>query len=119
MGTSVTSTGITFPDATTQTTAASGVSTTFNAIGTYSLGTVSNGTAYAGGTSISGSSIVLYKHYTGYYGSSYPATATWGGNPASVASGLSGTWQLMNKHAGKSSGEGGYGTAIALFIRTS
>lgn len=67
---------------------ASPVSTTYGAVGTYAAAVVPNGNTYAGGDTISGSSL---KNFTG---------ESWNqlerfGNATQVSAGLSGTWRCM------------------------
>ena len=88
MSTSINSSGITFPDSTTQTTAANGT-LTFNTVGSYTWATVQTMTEYQGGTTFASSSIA--SCCVAWMGSgNLPIDFyTWGYN-------LSGTWRLMS-----------------------
>lgn len=88
MATSINNSGITFPDSTTQTTAATGVSLTFNAIGTYAFASGTTASTYQPGTTFASSTIA-------------PCCVAWMGSgnlPIDFFTwgyGISGTWQLM------------------------
>jgi hypothetical protein len=84
--------GVMFPDGTTQTTAASGVPTTYGAVGTYIAATTGNTTNYALGSTIAGSLLTDY--------SSYSVTVV---HP-------SGTWQFMGAWVGYA----GYGLWLRI-----
>lgn len=115
MATSINNSGITFPDNTTQTTAATGSSTTYGAVGSYTWAVLNNG-IYTG------------NNYVG--GDTFPGSALW---PCAItnSSGLgyypvldfiigttnySGTWQLMTINRGSIFGDG---REASLFVRIS
>lgn len=98
MATTLGSTGVTFPDGTTQTTASGGAPTTaqvlsatagasYAAVGTYVLASPNTQTDIAPGTTRAGSSMVLSGFgYSTPYGNMYGETG----------STLSGTWRAMS-----------------------
>lgn len=101
----LTAAGITFSNGTTQTTAATGVSTTYGAVGTYvvAYSRVYNG-AYGASSTIAGSSLgrsAAASYGTNYGGSLSSQTYT---NTLPVSLGLGGTWRAMTNSAVSSSG---------------
>lgn len=88
MGTSVTATGITFPDATVQTTAASGSSfpTTYNSIGSYVVGYSNVSSIASGDTIAAGSGTSQLQAYKAQGGC---------GPGFTNVNNLSGTWRCM------------------------
>lgn len=111
MATSLTSTGITFPDATTQTTAAT-TPTTLYAIGTYIIGRPQNASSYSVNSTISGSSLYSTVPTTYWYGGG----GYWSGVVAGVSSGASnvgvGSWRCVSP----ATGDGTYGV-VGLWVR--
>ena len=113
MATSVTTTGITFPDATTQTTAATGVSTTYNALGTYCAAYLNETTSVSGGSTRASTSLK-------YNSSGGGAGASLGGTSYLQNGNLSGTWRLMTiQIKGYNDGEGGLSYPAAVWVRIS
>jgi hypothetical protein len=125
MATSINNSGVTFPDSTTQTTAASGAPTSYLAVGTYVIGfwVLAQHTAYQSpGTSVAGSSIAINDVGASYsiialntvinnnptWGYMYIYNSSWGTLP--------GTWRAMTG-AKNDYYDQTYG-CMTLFVRT-
>jgi hypothetical protein len=110
MATSLVSTGVQFPDATIQTTAATSAATTLYAIGTYIVGRPANATRYVGDETIAGSS--LYTAGTNVCWQTSPAR--WYNVPDSTGATTpvlvnTGTWRAM----GSCTAQNGYASCLA------
>jgi hypothetical protein len=123
---------LTFNDGTTQTTAATGSSTTAGAVGTYTLAastsTLSAGSTYAIGTTVAGSSLILYVtnfgSYAGTMGGLYVYNNYWQSSPREdqgtyISGGYVGTWQLMTRLTLGGGAGFNSNSVVGLYIRIS
>jgi hypothetical protein len=131
MATTLTSTGITFPDATTQTTAAGAPTTTqvlnatagasVGAVGTYAFLGTSYAFTYAQGATVAGSnlrysSVAGRDNWTGFVQTTSVCGSMYMGQGSSVAP--SGTWRAMGKLTTNSVG-GNNSIGATLWLRIS
>lgn len=122
---------LTFNDGSTQTTAATGASTTAGAVGTYTIACSTStkvaGGVYAVGTTVAGSTLIAYESqyyaWSGTLGGLYLYNQYWQASARedinSVNCGYTGTWRLMTRLTIGSGG--GFDTigVVALYIRIS
>ena len=123
----VTGSQITFNDATAQTTAFTGIPTTFGAVGTYFIGyTETNNQKYTAGTTTVAGSALRYKPVdtSGIYVQSLSGNVTapesavmpFAYNAGATNPSLSGTWRVMSS-GGNALNSTAYG--LQLFVRIS
>jgi hypothetical protein len=108
-GTTINSSGITFPNSTVQTTAATTPGTTFNSVGSYTWAGLADAAIYAGSTYAGGSCI--YFGLAWDRGEGLNQYIYWNGSV------LSGTWRAMVTCTADPQGLGGFNTSGGLMVR--